>query len=97
MALVGTPLFVWWLASLASGPAAYGVFMRFAGWPPGYLLGICLTFGLFQHLASGVRHLFMDIGAGYELRTARRSSIATLCFSLAMTSLFWAYILLVKP
>ncbi|MHA3790057.1 succinate dehydrogenase, cytochrome b556 subunit [Sphingomonas sp. YL-JM2C] len=97
MALVGIPLFLWWLASLASGPAAYSAFLRFAGSPLGYLLGIGLTFGLFQHLASGVRHFFMDIGAGYELRTARRSSIATLCFSLVMTALFWAYLLLVKP
>jgi len=96
MALVGTTLFVWWLASLASGSTAYAGFMNFATSPVGYVLAVGLTLGMFQHLASGVRHLFMDIGAGYELRTARRSSIATLCFSLTMTALFWTYILLLK-
>lgn len=96
MALVGAPLIVWWLTALASGPEAYTAFMRFANSPIGYLVGVGLTLSLFQHMASGVRHLVMDIGAGYELRTAKRSSIATFCFSLAMTALFWGYMLLVK-
>ncbi len=96
MSLVGIPLFVWWLAALASGPEHYATFLWFATSPIGYFVGVGLTFSLFQHMASGVRHLFMDIGAGYELRTSRRTSIATFCFSLTMTALFWGYLLLVK-
>ena len=34
----------------------------------GWVLGIGLTWAFFQHLANGIRHLFMDIGANFELK-----------------------------
>ncbi|WP_448501813.1 succinate dehydrogenase, cytochrome b556 subunit [Sphingomonas sp.] len=95
MALVGTVLVVAWLACAAAGPDAYAAF---AGWfttasgslnPLGYLLGIGLTLSLFQHMASGVRHLFLDTGAGYELRGNKRGAVATMVFSVLATILFW--------
>ncbi|MBA4356014.1 MAG: succinate dehydrogenase, cytochrome b556 subunit, partial [Novosphingobium sp.] len=44
--------------------------------------------------ASGIRHLILDIGAGYELQSNARWSIATLIFSIGATVLFWAFLLL---
>ena len=95
MATVGTAVLVWWLAAAASGPEAYAYFLSwFTGiWAPlGYLLGVGLTWAFFQHLANGVRHLFMDMGANFELKGNKTSSMATIVFALAATIALWAYI-----
>ena len=97
MALVGTVLLVWWLAALAAGPANYETFQwLFDSWAHGalgYLVGVGLTFSLFQHIASGIRHFVMDTGAGYELKGNRMGAWFTLIGALTATILFWAYLL----
>ncbi len=97
MATVGTGLLVWWLAALAGGPASYQTFSwLFTGWAGGalgYIVGVGLTFSLFQHIAGGIRHFFMDLGAGYELKGNRRFAWITLVSSTVATILFWAYLL----
>jgi succinate dehydrogenase / fumarate reductase cytochrome b subunit len=99
MATVGTVLLVWWLAAMASGPAAYDSFLdlftldsgalNIAGW----VVGVGLTLSFFQHMASGVRHLFMDAGANFELGTNKRSAVATFIFAVVATAAFWIWIL----
>lgn len=102
MATVGAVLLVWWLAAAASGEAAYqafiGMFTTDTGSlnALGYLFGIGLTLVLFQHMASGVRHLVMDVGANFELKSNKRSAQLTWAFSILATILFWAYLLGVK-
>jgi succinate dehydrogenase / fumarate reductase cytochrome b subunit len=96
MALVGLPILVWWLHSVSSGPESYAIFVSFATSIFGRIILIGISFSFFQHLASGLRHFVMDIGAGYELKTARRTSFATFAFSVFCTSAFWIYILFLK-
>lgn len=112
LATVGTIFFVWWLAALASGPQAYATFVHWvvAAEPlpaPGHggqvivnilarLVGFGLTWAFFQHMASGIRHLVLDTGAGYELKVNKTGSMATIVFSIVMSLLVWAYILGVK-
>ena len=57
------------------------------------LVLIGLTWAFLQHLANGVRHLFMDLGANFELRANKTSAVATIAFSAALTVLLWAWIL----
>ncbi len=100
MATVGTILFVWWLAAAAAGEESYAGFrdlftladgsLNIVGW----VLGVGLTWAFFQHLANGVRHLFMDLGANFELKSNRSSAIATIVFSVLMTIAFWGYIVM---
>mgnify|MGYP004531315513 CR=1 FL=1 len=100
LSLVGLTLLVWWLAAIAAGPAAYAVFIdTFTGSDGGlnilgYVIFVGLTWAAFQHIGSGIRHLFQDIGAGYELRKSARSALAVYLFSPVATALFWAYLLL---
>jgi succinate dehydrogenase / fumarate reductase, cytochrome b subunit len=102
MATVGTVLMIWWLAALASGPAAYasfvGCFTVEGGGLNilGYVLLIGLTLSFFQHLASGVRHFVLDAGAGYELKANRTGAVLTMVFSVAATVALWAYLLVGK-
>lgn len=98
MATVGTILFVWWLSAMASGPAAYAGFTDLFTTDSGklnvvgYILGVGLSWSFFQHMASGVRHLFMDAGAAFELGVNKRSALATFVVSLVLTAAFWAVI-----
>lgn len=100
MATVGTVVLVWWLAAISGGAASYAtftyVFMEFGGGAIGYLFAVGLTLCFFQHLASGIRHFFLDVGANYDLKGNRAGSIATMLFSVLATAAFWAYLLLVK-
>ena len=99
MATVGTLLLVWWLAAIAAGKPAYDYFWSwFTGpWAPlGYLIGIGLTWSMFQHMATGIRHFFLDVGANYELRSNKLGSWITLSASTTVTILFWAYLLMGK-
>lgn len=100
LATVGTLLLVWWLAAIAGGPASYTGFLHFFtelwGGVFGYLFGIGLSWAFFQHMASGVRHLVLDTGAGYELKANKRGAWATYAFSVLATAAFWFYLLGVK-
>lgn len=98
LALVGLPLFAWWLAAAASGEAGYAGFLDLfttdAGKPNiiGWVFGIGLSLAFFQHLSSGVRHLFMDVGALFELKANRTSATLTMVASTLLTIVFWAVV-----
>ncbi|WP_066720175.1 succinate dehydrogenase, cytochrome b556 subunit [Sphingomonas pituitosa] len=99
MATVGTGLFVWWLVALAYGPDAYATFQDVFTLQNGqlnilgYIVGIGMSLSFFQHMASGVRHLFLDAGANFELRSNKRSALTTFAFSILATAIFWVVLL----
>jgi succinate dehydrogenase / fumarate reductase cytochrome b subunit len=92
LAVAGGIAFAWWLAAAASGQKSYDYFMGWAHSPLGYVVAVGLTWSFFQHLFSGLRHLLLDTGAGYELRTNRTWAIMTMVGSVAVTVLIWAFI-----
>jgi succinate dehydrogenase / fumarate reductase cytochrome b subunit len=102
LATVGAILLVWWLVAAASGEAAYASFLDVFTYKSGalnalgYLFGVGLTWTLFQHMGSGIRHFFLDIGANYELKGNKTSALATFAFSAVATILFWGYVIGVK-
>lgn len=105
LAFVGLALLLWWVSALAGGPASYQTFIDWVWLAPepgiqtytailGKIVLVGLTWAFFQHMATGIRHFVLDIGAGYELEANARWSSLTLLFSVAATSVFWAYVLL---
>lgn len=93
LALVGLGVLVWWLAALAGGPGAYETFTTHASAWYGKVVLVGLTWAFFNHMASGIRHFVLDIGAGYELKNNAAWSIATPLLALAATVATWALIL----
>ena len=100
LALGGGVLLVWWLTALAGGEASYGRFVdlmtsdrtgRLNLVPLVVLVG--LTWAFLQHMSTGIRHLLLDTGAGYELRTNKQGALATLAVSAIGTILIWFAIL----
>jgi succinate dehydrogenase cytochrome b subunit len=92
LAIVGALALVWWLAAAASGEEAYAVFTAWATSWIGIVIAVGLTWALFQHTLSGLRHFVMDIGAGFELRQNKFWALMTLAGSITLTALFWLYV-----
>jgi succinate dehydrogenase / fumarate reductase, cytochrome b subunit len=49
--------------------------------------GIVLTLALFYHFCNGVRHLFWDIGKGFEKETAKTNGFLVIILSAIFTAL----------
>lgn len=98
LSLAGLFLLSWWMLALAGSAEAYATFTDFIGWSPGGIpliqIGlVLLTWSFFQHTLSGIRHLIMDIGAGFELRTNKTMAYLTIVGSLLLTAVFWLLVL----
>ena len=88
----GLVLLCWWLLALAHGPDAFAVVQRMIDSWFGVLVLLLYTLVLFYHMGNGVRHLVWDFGYGFDVDVARRSGIAVLVFTVAMTVLVWLVI-----
>jgi succinate dehydrogenase / fumarate reductase cytochrome b subunit len=97
MATVGSLLLVWWLTAIAAGDQAYATFVDVFTQDNGglnilgYVIAVGLTLSLFQHMMSGIRHLVLDTGAGYELKRNKMGALATMAASITLTIVFWLY------
>ena len=100
MAIAGGVLLVTWLAYAASGVDGYAGFLDVFTVADGgmnivgYVVLIGLSWSFFQHLSSGLRHLFLDTGAGYELKTNKMTAILVFASGALLTILFWTLILI---
>jgi succinate dehydrogenase / fumarate reductase cytochrome b subunit len=97
LTIVGLAVLTWWLMALAYGPEPYAAFTRFSGSWNGLAILIGLTWAFFQHLLSGVRHLVMDTGSGFEIGVNKRFAVLTLVGSVVLTAALWVYLLEYKP
>jgi succinate dehydrogenase / fumarate reductase cytochrome b subunit len=96
LTVVGSIALVWWLVAAASSKEAYDSFTSWATSWIGIVIGVGLSWAFFQHTVSGLRHLVMDIGAGFELRTNKFWANMTIVISIFLTALFWFLIVAVK-
>jgi succinate dehydrogenase / fumarate reductase cytochrome b subunit len=87
----GTILVAWWLLAAASGPAQYDLFSVVARSPFGQLVLFGFVWSLAFHLLNGIRHLFWDMGYGFEVHTANRSGVLVVTLSLFLAIGAFAY------
>jgi succinate dehydrogenase / fumarate reductase cytochrome b subunit len=90
LTVAGLAVLAWWLAALAGGDETYGRFVKHASSWYGTVVLVGLTWAFWQHLLSGLRHLVLDTGAGFELRVNRAGAIATMVVSLVATVVTWS-------
>ena len=90
---VGTILIVLWLTSLSLGESFYEYYIIFVKSVFGKLILIAFTFALSYHLSNSIRHLFWDLGYGFELDVVFKSGVVVIFSALVLTSLVWIYIL----
>jgi len=93
LAVVGLAVLTWWLWALAAGADAYQSFTMHASRWYGIVALVGLTWAFWQHLLSGIRHLVMDTGAGFELRINKLFAVLTVAGALFLTALTWFLIM----
>lgn len=93
LTIVGLAVLTWWLAAVSKGGEAFETFTGYASAPFGMIVLVGLTWAFYQHLLSGIRHLVMDTGAGFELTTNKRFAVLTIVGSLLLAALTWALFL----
>ena len=87
----GTLLLVWWLIAAATSADAFASVQAVIGSWFGRLLLFGWSFALFYHLCNGIRHLFWDMGKGYDIPTARTSSLVVVVVSIVLTVGAWVW------
>jgi len=87
---VGAIVVVAWVAALAAGPDVYAQYLTYAANPLALVVWVPLSAGAFYHLASGLRHLLWDTGAGLTPKTANMLSTLSIWFAVVATIAFWA-------
>lgn len=69
----GVFLLAGFLLAIAGGEATY---QRLLGWIPGWFAALVLfgyAFAILFHTLNGLRHLYWDMGRGFDLKHARAS------------------------
>ncbi len=89
----GLVLMVAWLWSAAYSGTYYDFWHQFFAGTFGRILLIGWTAAFYYHLGNGIRHLFWDIGRGFDLTNVTRSGVAVLAFVVLATSYSWMSIL----
>ena len=86
---VGLFVFAWWLMAVAAGGSEYEAAMTLLCSLVGRILLLLWSFAFFLHLGNGIRHLFWDVGHGFEIRQANASAWFVLVFAAIATAVFW--------
>jgi succinate dehydrogenase / fumarate reductase cytochrome b subunit len=86
---LGFLLLVYWLAAAAAGPERYAAARDTLASPLAQLVWFGAAFAFCYHLLNGVRHLFFDMGHGFELKTARASGRAVAIGAVVLGLLLW--------
>ena len=89
--LLALILIFWWLLFLGFGESNYELFLLIINSFFGKFILIGFTWSMNFHLLSGIRHLFLDLGYGFEIKTANISGIIVIISSLVLTIIFWLF------
>jgi succinate dehydrogenase / fumarate reductase cytochrome b subunit len=86
---IGSLFVTGWLASLAAGPQWYAAYAKCMLSPLGQLLLFGWSWSMIYHLCNGIRHLFWDIGKGFDLKSAYTSGYIVVFTSIILTVAVW--------
>jgi succinate dehydrogenase / fumarate reductase cytochrome b subunit len=83
--LFGIPLLLAGVAASLGTPEQFAAVARLLAHPLSKLVLIGLVWAYLHHFCAGIRYLLIDLHIGDDLAPARRSSVAVLAVSLALT------------
>ncbi|MHB1544227.1 MAG: succinate dehydrogenase, cytochrome b556 subunit [Gammaproteobacteria bacterium] len=88
LGLVGISLGLYLLAFSTGGFADYRYFLES---PVGLIFLVAWSWSFFYHLLNGVRHLFWDMGSGFELKQVYQSGWIAVIGSLGLVLVCWLF------
>ena len=86
---IGCVLLVWMLALAANNAAAYQQLVPHLGSWYGQVFLLGFVFSLYLHFCNGVRHLFWDVGYGFELETVDLTAKLAIVMATILTIATW--------
>jgi len=87
---LGAFLYVWELVATMRGGQGFECYIGFATSWVGMAIALGWVVSLFYHMYNGIRHLFWDIGMGFEIETVTRSGIAVILATIISTIALFA-------
>ena len=89
--LLALILIFFWLLFLSIGESNYELFLQLINSFFGKFILIGFTWSMSFQALSGIRHLFLDLGFGFEIKTANISGTIVIISSLIFTIIFWLF------
>ncbi len=89
---IGALLLAWWIIANVYGCG--NCINSFIASDIGVAFLVLWSMALYYHLLNGIRHLFWDMGKGFEIKTVNRSGIAVLAGTLILTLVSWGFAIL---
>jgi len=86
---LGSLLLLWVLVSLSMGEQSFAATSIYLASPIAKLALIGYSACLMYHLFNGIRHLFWDVGKGFEMASVNRSGYAVIVLALLATAVIW--------
>ena len=93
LSVFGLAVLTWWLMAVAGGPDSYETFTKHATAWYGLVVLVGLSWAFLQHVFTGIRHLLMDTGMGFELAANKAGALAAIAAAILATALLWAWLL----
>ena len=87
--IVGITIICFWIASLLLGENSYEFTKIFLNSILGKFIILGLTWSFIFQILSEIRHLFMDLGYGFELKTTKITGIIVIIGSFITTVLIY--------
>lgn len=76
-----------WLLALASGPEQFEYLQTHISNWYGQCILYAFVFSLYFHLCNGIRHLFWDVGLGFDIDVAYKTGYAVVAGTVVLTLL----------
>lgn len=86
---LGSVFLVWLLAAAADSAASYGQLVAQLGSWYGQVFLFAFVFSLYLHFCNGIRHLFWDVGLGFELETVALTAKLVIVCAIILTIATW--------
>ena len=87
--IVALTIICFWIASLLFGSSIYGIIQNILNSFFGKLLVLGITWSFSFQILSEIRHLFWDLGYGFEIKTSKISGVIVIFGSFIITILIY--------
>lgn len=84
---VGAIILVWWILANVYGCASC-INPLIASAAGRCIIGLW-SFALFYHMLNGIRHLFWDLGKGFEIKTVNTTGLLVIFGAIVLTVVSW--------
>ncbi len=87
--IIAITLICFWASLLLLGESKYEIIYFFLNSQVGKFIILALTWSFLFQILSEIRHLFMDLGYGFEIQTTKITGLIVILGSIILTIIFY--------